>query len=111
VFFQDGPWFDLDPARGPAEVLATYGNGLPAAVVAPFGLGAVAVVGPHPEASPDWYLDSGLPVPADLDADLTQDLIDRVMPAAPPHRPSQESHMTTEARTRTPDSRPEDGVR
>src|SRR3712207_9585365 len=32
VYFQDGAWFDLDPARGPAEVLATYDNGLPAAV-------------------------------------------------------------------------------
>ncbi|HYH24317.1 MAG TPA: hypothetical protein VD834_03130, partial [Blastococcus sp.] len=57
----------------------TYDNGLPAAVVAPFGRGAVGVVGPHPEASPDWYRDSGLPVPSDLRADLTQDLVDRVM--------------------------------
>ena len=79
VYFQDGPWFDLDPARGPAEVLAVYANGLPAAVVAPFGRGAVGVVGPHPEASPDWYRDSGLSVPADLQADLTQDLIDQVL--------------------------------
>ncbi|MQA31953.1 BPL-N domain-containing protein [Modestobacter roseus] len=79
MFFQDGAWFDLDPARGPAEVLATYENGLPAAVVAPFGAGAVGVVGPHPEATPDWFTDSGLPVPADLRADLTQDLVDRVM--------------------------------
>ncbi|MGY1695538.1 BPL-N domain-containing protein [Geodermatophilus sp. SYSU D00814] len=84
VYFQDGPWFDLDPARGPAEVLATYGNGLPAAVVAPFGHGAVGVVGPHPEATPDWYTDSGLPVPADVRADLTQDLVDRVLQAARP---------------------------
>ena len=87
VYFQDGAWFDLDPARGPAEVLATYDNGLPAAVVAPFGQGAVGVVGPHPEASADWYTDSGLPVPDDLQADLTQDLIDRVMTAGrPPDR-------------------------
>jgi glutamine amidotransferase-like uncharacterized protein len=111
MFFQDGPWFDLDPARGPAEVVATYGNGLPAAVVAPFGRGVVAVVGPHPEASPDWYLDSGLPVPADIGADLTQDLIDRVMTARAA-RPSQEPHMTTEARTGTPvPPPPEGGVR
>ncbi|GAA4755003.1 BPL-N domain-containing protein [Modestobacter marinus] len=79
VFFQDGAWFDLDPSRGPAEVLATYENGLPAAVVAPYGAGAVGVVGPHPEATPDWFTDVGLPVPADLRADLTQDLVDRVM--------------------------------
>jgi hypothetical protein len=79
VYVQDPPWFDLDPARGAAEVLATFGNGLPAAVVAPFGRGAVGVVGPHPEATPDWFSDVGLPVPADLRADLTQDLVDRVM--------------------------------
>lgn len=79
VFFQDGAWFDLDPARGEAEVLATYENGLPAAVVAPFGAGAVGVVGPHPEATPDWFTDCGLLVPAELGTDLTQDLIDRVM--------------------------------
>jgi glutamine amidotransferase-like uncharacterized protein len=81
VFFQDGPWFDLDAARGPAEVLATYVNGLPAAVVAPFGRGAVGVVGPHPEATADWYTDSGLPVPAGLTADLIQDLLDRTIGA------------------------------
>jgi glutamine amidotransferase-like uncharacterized protein len=79
VFFQDGPWFDLDPRRGPAEVLATYPNGLPAAVVAPFGRGVVGVVGPHPEAPASWYTDAGLPVPDDLHADLTQDLVERVL--------------------------------
>jgi hypothetical protein len=79
VYVQDAPWFDLDPRRGPADVLATYGNGLPAAVVAPFGAGAVGLVGPHPEATADWFTDVGLDVPADLRADLTQDLVDRVM--------------------------------
>jgi glutamine amidotransferase-like uncharacterized protein len=79
VYAQDPPWFDLDPRRGAADVLATYGNGLPAAVVAPYGRGAVGVVGPHPEATPDWFSDVGLAVPADVRADLTQDLVDRVM--------------------------------
>jgi hypothetical protein len=79
VYVQDAPWFELDPRRGPADVVATYGNGLPAAVVAPYGCGAVGVVGPHPEATADWYTDAGLDVPADLRADLTQDLVDRVM--------------------------------
>ena len=84
VFFQDGPWFDLDTERGPADVVARYDNGLPAAVVSTFGRGAVGVVGPHPEATSDWYTDGGLPVPRDLAADLSQDLIDRVMH----HRPT-----------------------
>jgi glutamine amidotransferase-like uncharacterized protein len=81
VFFQDGPWFDLDPGRGPADVLAVYDNGLPAAVVAPYGRGAVGVVGPHPEATPDWFTDSGLRPPAQLALDLGLELVDRVMAA------------------------------
>jgi glutamine amidotransferase-like uncharacterized protein len=81
VFFQDGPWFDLDPRQGPADVLAVYDNGLPAAVVAPYGRGAVGVVGPHPEASPDWFADSGLRPPARLALDLGEHLLDRLMQA------------------------------
>ena len=81
VFFQDGPWFDLDLRRGPAEVLAVYDNGLPAAVVAPYGRGVVGVVGPHPEATPDWFTDSGLATPAPLALDLGLELVDRVMEA------------------------------
>ena len=82
VFFQDGPWFDLDPDRGPAEVLAVYGNGLPAAVVAPYGRGTVGVVGPHPEATSDWFDDAGLRRPEPLALDLGLELVDRVMGAA-----------------------------
>jgi glutamine amidotransferase-like uncharacterized protein len=81
VFFQDGPWFDLDPGRGPADVLAVYDNGLPAAVVAPYRRGVVGVVGPHPEATPDWFTDSGLRPPAQLALDLGLELVDRVMAA------------------------------
>jgi glutamine amidotransferase-like uncharacterized protein len=81
VFFQDGPWFDLDPGRGPADVLAVYDNGLAAAVVAPYGRGAVGVVGPHPEATTDWFVDSGLLPPGRLALDLGLELVDRVMAA------------------------------
>jgi glutamine amidotransferase-like uncharacterized protein len=79
VFFQDGPYFDLDPRRGPAYVLAVYDNGLPAAAVAPFGLGAVGVCGPHPEATADWFFDAGLPLPQRSAIDLGLDLIERTM--------------------------------
>jgi glutamine amidotransferase-like uncharacterized protein len=79
VFFQDGPCFVLDRGRGPADVLAVYDNGLPAAVLAPFGDGVVGVVGPHVEATPDWFTDLGLP-PLDPPAiDLGLELLDRVM--------------------------------
>lgn len=79
VYFQDGPVLLLDPARGPATVVARYENLLPAAVVAPYGAGAVGVVGPHPEATADWFHDDGLAVPQPLALDLGQDLIDRVL--------------------------------
>lgn len=79
LFFQDGPYFVLDPQRGTARVVAHYDNGLPAAVVTPYGSGTVGVVGPHPEATPDWFTDVHLPVPRPLGLDLGLDLVDQVM--------------------------------
>jgi hypothetical protein len=76
VFFQDGPRFVVDDAA-PTTILARYPGGAIAAVVAPFGRGRVGVVGPHPEATADWFTDVGLPT---LDArDLAQDLVDTVL--------------------------------
>lgn len=83
VFFQDGPVFVLDEDT-PAWVLARYPNGAVAAAVAGFGRGRVGVVGPHPEATADWFTDTALPV---HDArDLGQDLIGAVLdpPTAAP---------------------------
>jgi glutamine amidotransferase-like uncharacterized protein len=59
IFYQDGPYFWLDRRAG-ARVLARYSNGLIAAMVAPFGNGAVGVSGPHPEANRSWYRLAGL---------------------------------------------------
>ncbi|MEU0251792.1 BPL-N domain-containing protein [Streptomyces sp. NPDC006184] len=73
VYFQDGPVFLLDDDTA-VRVLARYDNGTPAAVVAPFGAGRVAVAGPHPEATDDWYTDHGLPVQHTLD--LARDLVE-----------------------------------
>lgn len=83
LYFEDGPYVDLEPALGGAgaTVLATYDNGLPAAVVAPCGLGTVGVVGPHPEATTDWFTDAGLRPPQPLGFDLGLDLVDAVMAA------------------------------
>ena len=76
VFFQDGPHFVLDPHRH-ADVLGRYPDGAVAAVVTAFGAGRVGVVGPHPEAGPDWFADAGLPA---VDAgDLGRQLIEEVM--------------------------------
>ncbi|MER7984080.1 BPL-N domain-containing protein [Streptomyces noursei] len=76
VYFQDGPHFLLDPGAD-ATVLATYPNGTVAAVVAPCGAGKIAVVGPHPEATDDWFLDEGLPV--HRTHDLAVDLVDELL--------------------------------
>jgi glutamine amidotransferase-like uncharacterized protein len=74
LFFQDGPAFSVDST---ANVLARYPNGEVAALVAGFGDGRVGVVGPHPEATDDWFDDAGLARrPA---ADLGHDLIEEVM--------------------------------
>lgn len=76
MFFQDGPIFLLDPdAR--TTVLARYRNNEIAALVTSFGDGRVGVVGPHPEATVDWYADCGLP--HEHNFDLGNDLIETVM--------------------------------
>lgn len=76
MFFQDGPIFLLDATATPT-VLARYSNNEIAAVVSPFGAGRVAVVGPHPEATTDWYDGTGLPALTNFD--LGHDLIGAVM--------------------------------
>ena len=76
VFFQDGPYFVLDEGAD-TKVLATYTNGMPAAMVTRFGAGRVGVTGPHPEATDDWYTDYGLPVQDTRD--LALDLVETVL--------------------------------
>ncbi|MBS2553186.1 hypothetical protein KGQ19_40670 [Catenulispora sp. NL8] len=73
MYFQDGPAFVLDGQ--PAEVLARYSNGPIAAAVLPLGAGRVAVVGPHPEATSDWYADYGLADHSTEGAALGDDLL------------------------------------
>lgn len=77
MYFQDGAYVDLaDDAD--AEVVARYDNGRVAALVCGYGKGGVAVVGPHPEATSDWFTDVGLPVPEPLALDLAVDLVHRL---------------------------------
>jgi glutamine amidotransferase-like uncharacterized protein len=79
LYFQDGPYFLLDENAQNANILATYPNGTIAALVTPFGRGAVAVTGPHPEATADWYESEGLMNPDGIRADLGIDLIQTLM--------------------------------
>lgn len=79
MYFQDGPHFILQPGALGVQVLATYTNGAVAALVSSHGRGAVGVVGPHPEATEDWYEDSDRANPDGLRMDLAHDLVDSLM--------------------------------
>lgn len=82
LYFQDGPVFLLDrnaPQAAQTEVLATYRSGHIAALTAPYGAGSVGVVGPHPEATHDWYVDDGLRDPGHSARRAGLDLIDALM--------------------------------
>ncbi|MER7754410.1 hypothetical protein [Kitasatospora sp. NPDC097643] len=99
MYFQDGPYFDLDPtpnapetgtetgtgaAPGSVDVLARYlPDNHPAAVVAPYGTGRVAVSGPHPEAPPDWYRDYHLSDESPTGLALGDDLVRTLLAPAP----------------------------
>lgn len=76
IYFQDGGYFTAGPST---EVVGRYANGLPAAVIDSYGTGWVAVVGPHPEATDDWFRDDDLPPVARPTLDLAHDLIRRLM--------------------------------
>jgi len=79
MYFQDGPYFLLDPGASDVIVLATYNNNKIAALVAPYGQGKVGVVGPHPEATATWYKTYHLVNPEGIKTDLGHDLIDTLM--------------------------------
>lgn len=74
LYFQDGPHFKPEPNTSPV-VLGSYPNGAVAAAVCRYGKGKVAVVGPHPEATDDWFQDAGLRPPRPAGLDLAGDLL------------------------------------
>jgi hypothetical protein len=78
LFFQDGPRFCLRPGAD-ATIVATYPNQTIAALVTRFGAGRVGVVGPHPEATDDWFTDAGLAIPSPAGRHPGLDLLDAVM--------------------------------
>ncbi|KAA0017010.1 BPL-N domain-containing protein [Antrihabitans cavernicola] len=81
LYFQDGATFVLDEPDEDVDVdvLARYPNGEIAALSHRFGSGRVAVVGPHPEATTDWFADTGLRDHTDPTMHAGHDLIDTVM--------------------------------
>lgn len=53
VYFYDGPVFEGD--LKPHNILATYHNGMAAAIIKSYQQGRVLCVGPHLESQQDWY--------------------------------------------------------
>jgi glutamine amidotransferase-like uncharacterized protein len=78
VYYQGGPSFKAGAA---SHVIATYTNGQPAALIAPFGKGFVGVVGPHPEAPESWMVDSKLEI--NVAFDLFNDLVQATLHGDP----------------------------
>lgn len=82
AYFQDGPYFEIaEDAR--TQVLGRYPNGAVAAAVCSYGAGRVGVVGPHLEATPDWFTDVGLEPPSPGTLDLACDLLAALLSPAP----------------------------
>lgn len=79
LYAQDPPVFEVAEGTRGMEILARYADGSVAALVVPFGRGRVGVVGPHPEATDDWFVDEGLrpvePSGLDLGVDLLHTLL------------------------------------
>lgn len=76
LYFEDGCAFNVGSST---EIVARYRNGRAAAVVGSYGAGRVAAVGPHPEATDDWFWDEGLSPVHPPGLDLGIDLVRRVM--------------------------------
>lgn len=80
LYFEEGGYFEL-PAGAPARVLAHYSTGEIAAIVARYGLGSVAVSGPHPEALPEWLTARGLVDPDGPDLDIAVEMFRLATPS------------------------------
>lgn len=74
IFFQHGPYFSK-PLDSSSKIIAYYKNKEIAAMITKFGNGNVAVVGPHPEATEDWFTEYNLNPVNNLDIYL--DFIDQ----------------------------------
>ncbi|MDT3718254.1 hypothetical protein [Pseudomonas oryzihabitans] len=78
VFYPGGP--HPPPGRAPGfHALATYANGDIAAARYAFGLGMVALSGPHPEADTTWFEQAGIPPERRPQTALFRTLIDATL--------------------------------
>jgi hypothetical protein len=81
LFFQDGPVFRQADSPDGVDVFATYSNGLAAALLARRGAGRVGVVGPHVEATQEWYDAYDLSIPDGVHPELGFDFVQRLISA------------------------------
>lgn len=72
MYYQAGPVFK--PGSEKPQIIATYPDGRPAALIADYGRGRVAVSGPHPEAPPAWRENLDEDEKMDSNIDLAQKL-------------------------------------
>ncbi|KAH8180161.1 Bromodomain protein [Sarocladium implicatum] len=82
LYFQDGASImgKEKTLKKEGKVLGRYSkSGDVAAYVASYGKGVVGVVGPHPEATKDWYEDEGIKNPNGYDLDIGRDFIRAVV--------------------------------
>ncbi|WP_448951501.1 BPL-N domain-containing protein [Labrys neptuniae] len=79
VYYQDGPYLPKNTGNPGFREFAHYKNGDLAAARYSFGKGSATLVGPHPEATSDWYEEHGLHNPDGINAKLIHDLLDEAM--------------------------------
>ena len=79
MYFKAGPSFQMVSSTEVAQVIAYYEDGSIAALLSTYGLGKVAVCGPHPEARESWQDEakdgSKWTSSLDLAVDFLQDLL------------------------------------
>ncbi|KAG6088407.1 hypothetical protein E4U31_004978 [Claviceps sp. LM219 group G6] len=104
LYFQDGAVITgLPRDDGNMTVLGRYSsNGNVAASLTPLGRGVVALVGPHPEATPDWYRAYRLENPDGIHYDIGFDFINAAMDAAPLPTGTGGTSTSTSTSTSTP---------
>ncbi|KAI5455603.1 hypothetical protein BGZ63DRAFT_397996 [Mariannaea sp. PMI_226] len=79
LYFQEGAVV-TGLNRSDERVLARYSsNGDVAATLTPFGKGWVGLVGPHPEATKDWYSEYHIKNPDGIKFDIGHDFVEATM--------------------------------
>ncbi len=79
IFFNGGTTFEIQNAKIPVKLLATYEDKKPAAIQVRYGNGRVVLSGPHPEAPQVWRDRNDLKDEDGSDLDLASELAKRAL--------------------------------